>query len=541
MSTRAPRFSSFGALALAIAACSAAPDNPNQTSSGVGGSTSSTSEAGVGGSFMSGTGGGGPTSACKVADEDMDAIPYCTVVAPPDSFDPVVQWQWTGPSQVYGAGSWTIPLVGNFTDDNGDGAIDLCDTPDVIVNTVVTHNPSSGVLYMLAGDTGKEEFVFPGKVDPSVTAAFGDLDGDGLPEIVAVSWPDGQIVIYGHDGTLKQTGDVLQATATSFSGCTAIAIYDLEGDGSPEIIAGFEVFDAKGKRLWGVPDGEMMFAYQYNCPTATAADLDGDGKLEVLFGNQTYHSDGTLYWSIPGPPGNPQIANLDDDPEPEILITSTEGITVVEHDGTLKFGPVRPTDPNPSAACWDKPAVVHDFDGDGKADAAIGTCTDYSMYALGGDATPKWSANVTDISGVATGTAFDFLGDGIADAIYADETQAYVFDGKTGKLEMIVPRTSATTIEYPVVVDVDNDGSANLLVVSNNYPEGTTGPTLTVYRDSKNRWVRTRRIWNQHAYHVTNVREDGAIPKVMKKSWQLLDTFRANSQIDATGVCQPPK
>ena len=66
---------------------------------------------------------------------------------------------------------------------------------------------------------------------------------------------------------------------------------------------------------------------------------------------------------------------------------------------------------------------------------------------------------------------------------------------------------------------------------------------LTVSRiGTTRRWNRTsaRRIWNQYSYHVTNVREDGTIPKVMKKSWELLNTFRTNSQISANGVdCDP--
>jgi hypothetical protein len=115
----------------------------------------------------------------------------------------------------------------------------------------------------------------------------------------------------------------------------------------------------------------------------TAADLDGDGLLEVLFGNETYHHDGTPYWSVAGPPQHPHVANLDADPEPEVFLTSTNGITVVEHDGTLKYGPVRPTDPNPAPNCWGKPAVVHDFNGDGKADIAASTCSDYTMYDVG--------------------------------------------------------------------------------------------------------------------------------------------------------------
>jgi hypothetical protein len=39
--------------------------------------------------------------------------------------------------------------------------------------------------------------------------------------------------------------------------------------------------------------------------------------------------------------------------------------------------------------------------------------------------------------------------------------------------------------------------------------------------------------WDQHANHVTEVREDGRIPTPMQKSWQRMNTFRANARIEA--------
>jgi hypothetical protein len=151
---------------------------------------------------------------------------------------------------------------------------------------------------------------------------------------------------------------------------------------------------------------------------------------------------------------------------------------------------------------------------------------------------------VVDQSGLATSTAFDFLGDGVADAIYADEHLGYVFEGGTGGQELTVARSSGTLVEFPVVADVDNDGSAEFVMVSNWGSFGEpAGATVTVWRDSQDRWIQARRVWNQHAYHVTDVREDGVIPLAMKKSWQQLNTFRTNSQIEGQGDCvpEPPK
>ena len=44
-------------------------------------------------------------------------------------------------------------------------------------------------------------------------------------------------------------------------------------------------------------------------------------------------------------------------------------------------------------------------------------------------------------------------------------------------------------------------------------------------------WVATRAIWNQHTYHVTNVRADGSIPANEPHHWLMpgLNAFRTNA------------
>jgi hypothetical protein len=475
-------------------------------------------------------------------DNGTGNAPNCSTPAqPPNSFTPLSKWSWDAPPPTGNGyeGSMVTPLVGNFTDDDKNGEINLCDIPDVIVTTNGGPIAANGNIYMLAGDTGKLEVTFDGTVDGSVNPAFGDVDSDGKPEVVAVDTA-GHVVIYDEKGKIQTVGPDVGAWKQNLNSyCNAIAIYDLDADGSPEIIVAFEVFDNLGKKKFG--HDVSGFQGQYWCPANTAADLDGDGKLEVIFGNAAYRSNGQLLWSIPGPPGQPQVANLDSDPDPEIFVARQDGLLILEHTGQIKVGPYKPFNEPNSPNCWSKPAAVHDFDGDGIADLNASACQNFGVLKVNGNQLSLlWSKPVNDTSGLASSTAFDFLSRGIANAVYGDQVALYVMDGKTGQQYMTASRASGTLIEYPVVADIDNDSSADILVVSNkNFGSGYKH-TIEAFQDAQKRWIPTRRIWNQHAYHVTNVREDGTIPKTMVKSWTKLNTFRTNSQIQGGGDCAPP-
>jgi hypothetical protein len=119
--------------------------------------------------------------------------------------------------------------------------------------------------------------------------------------------------------------------------------------------------------------------------------------------------------------------------------------------------------------------------------------------------------------------------------MYGDEQTLFVYDDM-GQVLLQVPRESRTTNEYPTVADVDNDGAAEIVVVSEQDIGGSA--TVQVIRDVEERWVPARRIWNQHAYHVTNVREDGTIPQFEAPNWETLNTFRTQAQFEG-GVCKP--
>jgi hypothetical protein len=469
--------------------------------------------------------GGGPGPTCKVVD-DMDAVGDCGQEAPADSFDPEVQWSWGGTN----TGIIVTPIVANLTDDNDDGEIDLCDIPDVIVVT----EGLGGTIHVLDGETGTEHFAINTPVQSFVTPAVADIDNDGIPEIISAN-SQGRVVAFEHDGSLKFTG---AGSFTAIQG-SSVAVADIDADGFAEIIVDGLVSNTNGGMMWQAPEQEGWFVAQKNT-APVAADLDDDGEMEVILGQSAYRADGSVYYDDKSiKPGYPQVADLDDDGLPEILINNWDGITVLEHDGTTKQKDARPTGDPVGTGYWFRPSTIHDFDGDDDSEFAVSSAGNYSVFET--NLGVNWSAPVDDVSGWAAGTAFDFLGDGEAEAMYADEEVFWVLAGHTGNAVLQWPRTSKTLVEYPIVVDVDNDGSSEVIVVSGVPFEGPqTSDAVQVIRDKEDRWIQARRIWNQHTYHVTNVREDSTIPQHEPHHWELLNTFRTNAQIEDGAVCKPP-
>lgn len=59
---------------------------------------------------------------------------------------------------------------------------------------------------------------------------------------------------------------------------------------------------------------------------------------------------------------------------------------------------------------------------------------------------------------------------------------------------------------------------------------------VRVYSDVMDRWAGSRTVWNQHAYSVTHVEDDGTVPRGrdMERNWETagLNNFRQNVQGD---------
>jgi hypothetical protein len=472
----------------------------------------------------------------------LDAPLPCELDPVSDFIVPTVAWTWTGPA---GEDSVLVtPLVANLDDDNHDGVIDLCDVPEIVVLAVdlpagKTDPIPPARLYVLDGKSGSTERVIDHPLDATATPAIADLDGDGTPELLAFERSlaidpgqisDRRVVAFSADGSLHWVSD----TAVASEGGGALALADLDADGSPEILAPEHVLTADGELLWAPPEPPLANS------VPVAADLDLDGRLEVLFGGSVYDSDGELLLELQLPGGQKNtgmaaIANFDADEHPEIYVQSNKH-RIFEHDGTDK------------AECpggGSHPVAIEDLDGDGQAEILTAHASWFQALAIVGDGCiTLWSSKIDDPDSSSSGTAFDLLADGSAEAIYADRERVQLFDHE-GLVLAQIPRTARSTHANPVVVDADNDGAAEIVLVGSEPiggdPEGAARPSVLLIENADDRFAPTRRIWNQHAYHGTNIREDSGVPAEQQPHWLQANGFRTNSAPSYVGeLCQAP-
>lgn len=458
----------------------------------------------------------------------------CTRSTESSTFSPRVKWRFPPASLDLAQDSPPgTPLVANLTDDNDDGRVDLCDIPDVVVTAGSSSRGTA--LWILAGDTGRVEQVIDQPLLPGVAPAIGDLDGDGVPEIVAID-ENGRLVAFRPDGSVFFHGAEVTRLAEVRPRCYAISIYDIDADGSPEILAGFEAFDALGSRRFGAGTyllGLLNPAVFNSCLAPIAHDLDGDGKLEVLFGHETWSASGKMLWRHSWTPSIPVVGNFDADPELEIALTTPTSLVVLNADGTEITSLLR--------ACGGNAPSVQDFDGDGVDELAVPGCDPNTRAAIYGVTATgfksRWSAdNVLGTSNFSGTASFDFGADKRPSLLYADTQSAAMYDGSDGRLLFEGVRTEHEFLGTPVIVDVDNDGHADLLVPA--FESGASA-LLTVLENEGEGFLGTRRIWNQHAYHVTNVHEDGRIPRGSRDAPQVAPRMRSNALAEGNRLCVP--
>lgn len=394
-------------------------------------------------------------------------------------------------------------VVAPLKDTNNDGVIGRGDVASVIVY-------ANGVFRVLNGKTGQLEFSINTSLGGQSLAAVGDVDGDGLPDIVATV--SNGIAIYSNLGALKK---IIPATGLSNGGWAADAYHpilaDIDQDGAVEIIQNDRIYSYKnGLLLNNLASGQSQ----------AVADVDGDGYLDIIglkgatnrFGNKLYEfknkagSALTLKFLA--------VGDVLGNGKPQITAVYSSLVYIFD----AKTGAEIASYSAPSTGGGSP--VIADFNGDGVADIGVARASAY--VALRGDGSVIWSAPIADGSAGTGSTVFDFDNDGQAEAVHFDEQFLRIYDSKTGVERIKIPNTTATAHEYPVVADVDADGHADIVMTSGS------GDGVRMISGKNKDWADTRNIWNQYSYHVTNINDDLTIPVQEPNSWEVHNTYRAN-------------
>lgn len=433
-------------------------------------------------------------------------------------FEPEVKWEVDG----YCASQ---PLVGDL---DGDGM------PEVIINRL-PFILSTGDIYVYRGDTGALVWNTTNlETGMGAHPAIADVDNDGHPEIFVVKqyqtslFGSGEFSVVRLDWEGNQVAESEHFVEAEFDYAAAVAIADMDHDGTPEIVVGRAILTPDLETRGTGDEGRgcdalvnLMGMYGEGSNPGIA-DMDLDGQQEVVVGNAYYDADGRTTLNIRGgKDGAVAIANFDSDPEAEFVRVTYNELEAYDTDGTTLWGPLT----NKTANILSIPGIA-DVDNDGLPE--IVTAGGNMLWVLNAeDGSMLWQANVHDESGATGGSFFDFDADGILEIVYIDEVEMIAFNGTDGTVKFhSTDHASDTMYDYPTIADVDADGHADIVVAHDQ-----NGKAISVYSDATLGWAPTRGIWNQHAYTVTNVNDDLSIPTTAVENFTDYNTFHAAEPI----------
>ncbi len=314
-----------------------------------------------------------------------------------------------------------------------------------------------------------------GWVRPS--AAIGDINNDGINEVIVCSWDHCLYVISGMNGSLlwsSCTGGLFEASPS---------LGDLDNDGFLEIAVGstdkvFYVYNHDGSILWTFTANDEFYC------DASIVDVDNDGDLDVLVGN----NDGTLY-AFDGPTGTMLWTHFTSDP-----IWSTPAIGDINNDGKNEvvsidfWGELFVLDAVTGHSIMTKylydsgnvetvsPPVLCNLDDDNELEIVLGT-NKPEILALDPDGSLIWQHMAND-NVEASPAIGDINNDGIPDVVIGSwDRMIYALSGNNGS--SLWTYYAPDRIESSVtLIDLNNDKSLDVLVgVVNGQLYGIDGKT----------------------------------------------------------------
>ena len=380
-------------------------------------------------------------------------------------------------------------IARNIGDVDGDG-----------INDVTTSSPGfnngAGKVFVFSSSTGKQlwsvEGSAPGgRLGHGIEAA-GDVNADGIPDVVAAAPYINQVNVYsGRDGT--ELFSLAGRDTTGAFGLSVKGIGDINGDGHSDILVG-EPF-----QVWGGPfnGGTMehpgkihIYSGKDQSELFTAGgEAPGDGFGSAVSGIS--HKNGFTF--VIGAPaaGSSRIGKA-------YVFTTTDGPPTFEMEadsGGASFGSMFLS-------------VVGDLNGDGFQDTYISDWADNTVAPGSGKVylySGKDGSRMFTLEGTAAGEGF---GIGISDAGDVDKDgyddlvvggwqnaleapsagKLYIHSGKDGALLYVITgKVAGETLGYDTtgLGDVDGDGFVDFLITSASSAKNGAGSGRTLIISGK--------------------------------------------------------
>ena len=311
---------------------------------------------------------------------------------------------------------------------------------------------------------------------PSSPAAA-DLDGDGIPEIIAASWNDSSVAVWRANGTLFP-GWPRKGAAPFWS---APSVGDIDGDGAPDIVVGSNTNKLYAWHANGTPvrgTSGVLFTPQGSVISSPAiADLNGDGVREIVFGTSSghvyaIHADSSIVWDFFASgltSSSPAVGSLIPGGGLEVVFgCSNDSVYVLTASGQRAPGWPRPLELTPGNGRVPSPVLAPLLTpmGDSRLDVvAVGTDGRVMAWDPQGNVLPGFSNLTLGAATEASAAVADLDGNGTLEILIgAEDRRLHAFHADGTQVSGFPIEIGAEARGTPAIWDLDRDGAVDIVL-----------------------------------------------------------------------------